>query len=109
MRDLNRDLEIIAKATPGKWAVLDEDDGRIVALDERLTTIIEDLDVRHEDARFIAEAREGWQHAIERALKAEAEVERLRDFLEEIASYVNVELAEYIYKVLDGKEETDDA
>ncbi|OAJ75119.1 hypothetical protein AYJ08_05740 [Brevibacillus sp. SKDU10] len=30
------------------------------------------------DARFIAEARDGWPHAIRRALDAEAEVERLR-------------------------------
>lgn len=31
-----------------------------------------------EDAVFYVEAREGWPHAIERAITAEAEVERLR-------------------------------
>jgi uncharacterized membrane protein len=34
--------------------------------------------------RFIAAAREGWPHAIERALKAEAEVEKLRAEVERL-------------------------
>ncbi|WP_157211780.1 hypothetical protein [Brevibacillus borstelensis] len=35
------------------------------------------------DARFIAEARAGWPHAIERALVAEAEVARLKRVIDE--------------------------
>lgn len=34
-----------------------------------------------EDARFIAEARTGWPHAIRRAIDAEAEVERQRKLM----------------------------
>ncbi|MNW56210.1 hypothetical protein D3C74_339170 [compost metagenome] len=34
--------------------------------------------VRHEDAKFDAEAREGWPYAIHRAISAEAEVAKLR-------------------------------
>ena len=34
-----------------------------------------------ENTRFIAEAREGWPHAIERALKAEALAQKLLDVL----------------------------
>ena len=37
-----------------------------------------------ENANFIAQAREGWPHAIERALKAEALVQELVEALEHI-------------------------
>ena len=73
MRDLQADLQICNKATPGPWeteygagyCVINED-------------VIVCSDIWQNDAEFIAEAREGWPHAIERAIKAEAENAKLR-------------------------------
>lgn len=85
-RDLHADLAICNAATAGPLYVVDvpsgiyatEIDGDVFAECERL-----------EDARFITEARTGWPHAIERAMAAEAEVERLR----RIAEYAQYEAA----------------
>lgn len=78
-RDLRADLELCEKATPGPWVFVDSS-GAIY----RTTTVVE------EDIEFIAEAHEGWPHAIRRAIAAEArvaeleaEVERLRRELAE--------------------------
>lgn len=84
MRDLKADLEICNAATPGPWVEIG--DGDFVVQNQWL----EDGDFRqgickllHKpqkqcDAQFIAQAREGWPEAIERAIAAEAEVERLK-------------------------------
>ena len=42
------------------------------------------LEVEDWEAAFVAQAREGWPHAIERALKAEALVQELVEALEYI-------------------------
>ena len=94
MRDLLRDLELCKKATPGPWIALPETcgpDGMEVYQEESMGCIclVGDPCPRGENRptenmHFIAEAREGWPHAIERALEAEAEVEKLRAEVERL-------------------------
>ena len=72
MRDLQADLEICNKATPGPWI---QDRCNVSA--QGYTLFITYVSGKN-DAQFIAAAREGWPYAIERAIKAEVEVERLR-------------------------------
>jgi hypothetical protein len=95
MRDLQKDLEICNKATQGPWYWTPEE----IECDPEtgwwgeppsvmLPQVMGDDNGKgfvvwsNDDAEFIAQAREGWPHAIERAIKAEAEVERLTDLLD---------------------------
>ena len=75
-RDLKADLELCNKATPGPWEF-----GPIYA-----GTIAGELDEeRHRANReLLNNFREGWPHAIERAIKAEAEVEQLKGEIEQL-------------------------
>ena len=75
MRDLQKDLEICNRATPGPWN--GEENTGVEPVFETGCGCCTESTLSKEDAEFIAEAREGWPHAIERAIKAEAEVERL--------------------------------
>ena len=102
MRDLQKDLELCEKATLGPWGVCGggysvfavnipahKDLGSRVVVAECLTEndgkpFRDAFKIAVEDARFIAQAREGWPHAIERALKAEAEMEKLRAEVERL-------------------------
>ncbi len=72
-RDLKADLELFNRATPGPWEF-----GPIYA-----GTIAGELDEeRHRANRELLNGfREGWPHAIERALKAEALARELADML----------------------------
>lgn len=77
-RDLHADLAICAAATEGPWNIGGGKFGEtnVYAGDFR---IVRDIDYdKQADATFIAEARTGWPHAIERAIAAEAENELLR-------------------------------
>ncbi len=76
-RDLKADLELCNKATPGPWEF-----GPIYA-----GTIAGELDEeRHRANReLLNNFREGWPHAIERAIEAEALVRELREALNKIA------------------------
>ena len=72
MRDLKADLELCDRATQGPWRH-DEwnlDCSEVYAPEVDNPIIL----VGHDpyDADFIVQAREGWPHAIERAIKAEA-------------------------------------
>jgi hypothetical protein len=118
MRDLLRDLELCEKATPGPWKVdrnpenlatvsafyLLERHGGAAYIDDCLQ-INGNADYTGEtydpvfvaavydrynadNATFVAAAREGWPHAIKRALKAEAEVEKLQTELETVRDEV---------------------
>ncbi|OMC96253.1 hypothetical protein MKX34_24110 [Paenibacillus sp. FSL R5-0636] len=75
-RDLHADLAICNAATSGPWQTADTTDGYYVldADDYVLAATLEHA----ADATFINEARTGWPIAIERAISAEAELERLR-------------------------------
>lgn len=94
-RDLKADLELCNKATPGPWEIclgsgvnlctaVMTADGKYMICD-CLPDWFLDEGVAPENhvpnLQFIAEAREGWPHAIERALKAEALAQKLLDVL----------------------------
>jgi len=74
VRDLEADLAICEAATPGPWMDHKEHDlwREVRANHSMIADCLTDS-----DARFIAEAREGWPHAIRRALAAEARVAEL--------------------------------
>ena len=73
MRDLEADLATCNAATPGPWKCLDD-----TPVDTEWASIFpQDLD-------FVMNAREGWPHAIERAIKAEAENAKLRAALSKV-------------------------
>lgn len=100
MRDLQADLEICNKATPGPWEATSEsdEDVRVCQIENEecvcCLALMGDYNWEKEewkegsikqwnkDAEFIAASREGWPEAIERAIKAEDEVERLQTLLE---------------------------
>lgn len=98
MRDLHKDKELCEKATPGPWVkderggcvavyprsigeinCMDESEGKRIFYKGGYQVLDEDGRFKHwevhpqdtADAEFVAQAREGWPHAIERALKAE--------------------------------------
>lgn len=84
-RDLQKDLEICNRATKGPWYV-----GAKEGITNRLiatTSFFGSGKVYKQgqdanpgaDLEFIAEAREGWPEAIERAMKAEAQVKELEN------------------------------
>ncbi|MGG4453163.1 hypothetical protein [Brevibacillus porteri] len=78
-RDLHADLAACDAATTGPWLY---DNGDIVSVSLEYESVeIYNPYNGAKDARFVAEARTGWPHAIERAIAAEAEVERLRNTL----------------------------
>ena len=111
MRDLKVDLELCNKATPGPWicdlrvgcvAVYPENIGRVNCMGDsegKRLFYRNGFQVKDEngyfkewcvkpqdadDAEFIAQARVGWPHAIERAIKAEAEGEQLKGEIEQL-------------------------
>lgn len=106
MRDLKADMETCKNATPGPWMASidhevedyrvcqDNGDGECICClammgnwdQETQEWTGESKTSFAADTRFIAAAREGWPHAIERAIAAEAEVERLTALLETHAS-----------------------
>lgn len=78
-RNLHADLAICNAAAPDPWSRTCNDfivDGHGAMVCEILAD--ESVDT------FITEARTGWPHALERAIAAEAEVERLREALTNI-------------------------
>ena len=87
MRDLIKDLELISKATPGPWTRNEKPsfgDWWVCSGGQHICLLPADKkgtyygEMFRANSDFIAQAREGWPHAIERAIKAEAEVERLK-------------------------------
>lgn len=99
-RDLMRDLRLCDDATPGSWKVHEytNDDGYISRIEIRskqyIITAMDWMNPRVADAIFIAEARNGWPHAIYRAMAAETRVEELerevRRLKQELAEYKQV-------------------
>lgn len=86
-RDLNEDLAICNAATQGPWVY---SEGLYVVKNVTGDSFEWDADFvaeagAEEDAAFTAAAREGWPHAIRRAQAAEAEVDRLREFLRKVS------------------------
>lgn len=117
MRDLEKDLELIGKATPGPWSICREDIGDeyvcmtateiygvdgfpVVSCEGGLTPIAAhlswDIKTIEANAEFIAEAREGWPEATMRAMKAEEENAELKIELTAARSRV-VDLEKALY------------
>lgn len=87
-RDLRKDLETCGKALPGPWKTLNfVDDGYDVLDTEGESVIGGGVCDSFEDARFIAESREGWPEAIKRAMDAEEEVDVLRKIIHAMCEY----------------------
>ena len=80
-RDLKADLELLNRATPGPWEF-----GPIYA-----GTIAGELDEeRHRANReLLKNFREGWPHAIERAMKAETLVRELVGVIDDLRRQIN--------------------
>jgi hypothetical protein len=91
-RNLKVDLEICNRASKAPWRVVTNKHpttsgnswGWVEGTRENWCWS-NDNKKSYADARFIAQAREGWPHAIERAMKAEALVLELREALNKIA------------------------
>ena len=90
MRDLKKDLELCTKATSGKWiSDCSPWDDQIISIPEDdpdgyVRSLFTIDAATSDDIELVTQAREGWPHAIERALKAEAEVEKLRAEVERL-------------------------
>lgn len=81
-RDLHADLAICEAATPGTWLLHDAGLGKghvYTSVAGVLEPTVWESQIA--DAAFIAEARVGWPHAIERVLTAEAELPAARMLL----------------------------
>jgi len=82
VRNLKKDLEIYKGVTQGKWSISTRDNNShyiehsIFSDDDQGTPIATDMYKR--DADFLIAAHEGFAEVIERAIAAEAEVEKLR-------------------------------
>jgi hypothetical protein len=105
-RDLIKDLELISKATPPPWNSHDKAHYAEIHNGDtwgKALSPIALVGYAEEDATFIAAAREGWPHAIERAIKAEAEVERLKLMVKSITGGLDeaIETNQYLGKQLD--------
>ncbi len=96
-RDLKADMELCKAASPGPWQYLPPSavggEAIVPANGPRICDLrledVRDLNLRSEqeltaNARFIAAAREGWPHAIRRAMEAE---ERVRELEAQAAAY----------------------
>ena len=90
-RDLKADLELCKKATPGPWNVQSFMANRARRYEifdvqgECVGTLVDNQD----NAEFITQAREGWPHAIERAMRAETLVRELVDVIDELRRQIN--------------------
>lgn len=97
MRDLEADLEICAKATPGPWRhdaldALDTPEGWVCQFYEGAdsnTQEIRDFPNFENNIVFVREARTGWPHAIQRALDAEERVDKLEHELRMLQDVIN--------------------
>lgn len=86
-RDLKADLELCNKATEGPWEhKYGPEFSEIYANDSNTPLAV----VGHNphDANFIVHAREGWPHAIERAIKAEELNRELVETLKKAHEYI---------------------
>ena len=94
-RDLQKDLELCNKATEGPWIV---HPGKIVFPGKSSmyqSLIIAEFDLgpvasvgvrgkeNKENEEFIAQAREGWPEAIQRAIEAESKLTKIQHILKE--------------------------
>ena len=87
-RDLKADLKICNKATPGPWRA--GESFVITFHDEWICEVVGEYSMDCEDnMRFVAQAREGWPHAIERAMRAETLVRELVGVIDDLLRQIN--------------------
>ena len=87
-RDLKTDLELCNKATPGPWRA--GESFVITFHDEWICEVVGEYSMDCEDnMRFVAQAREGWPHAIERAMRAETLVRELVGVIDDLLRQIN--------------------
>lgn len=86
LRDLEADLAICEAATPGPWEAW-QYHGPWQAIRAEHYPIVSCI--MQTDTRFITAAREGWPHAIHRALEAEERVDRLEHELRMLQDHLN--------------------
>lgn len=104
-RDLIADLAICDAATGGKWewhdgkrhdlgSIVSDTEGSVCFFGNNTTYYpLEGEEPTEEDITFMTEAREGWAHAIRRAIAAEAENERLNGKIAVLrVAYDNLEI-----------------
>jgi hypothetical protein len=84
-RDAAADLAMCEAATPGPW-VVDGENGVIWDGNGQIVVVL-DANADPDNDDFIAESRTALPHWINRAVAAEAEVERLREALRSISTY----------------------
>ncbi len=78
-RDLKADLEVCNRASGESWIQASNTEYPYTIMDETYKDVMA-VYCTCNDAHFIAQAREGWPHAIERALKAEADFKRQEEY-----------------------------
>jgi hypothetical protein len=83
-RDLLADMALCAAASGGFYISTSAFEGPHGMYAETAVLTEEGEQITKSDTEFIIEAREGWPHAIRRALAAEAEVGRLRERKDEL-------------------------
>jgi len=81
-RDLEQDLAICGAATPGPYQITPCKCGHPVCNQVFISVTHSDGRLDPADAIFYSEARQGWPYAIQRAMEAESEVDRLRNELQ---------------------------
>jgi len=81
VRDLRKDLEICEKATK-KFKLEDGSEPRYFGF--TMIVLTDTYDNWKEDVKFVEESREGWPESINRAIAAEAEVERLNNIMSRV-------------------------
>ena len=102
-RDLKRDLKLCEKAMPGKWTYDSSVSYKVVRTTHReywyksagakKDSIVLRMNGElgqtqvEPTAEFIAESREGWPEAIERAIEAEAKLTKIQRILKEPAPF----------------------
>ncbi|MCR8981470.1 hypothetical protein [Brevibacillus laterosporus] len=89
-RNLHEDLAMCIAATEGPWGASHDEWPGNANLRHWVSTHWDGLAcaISYEDARFIAEARDGWPYAIERALDAEMKVAQMERRLRAVESTV---------------------
>ncbi|WP_427050440.1 hypothetical protein [Paenibacillus sp. TC-CSREp1] len=104
-RDLHADLALCVAATSGPWFSVENaytwqlfgglyGNLQLVKAPKRGTNYAEYWP-GEDDARFIAESREGWPEAIRRAIAAEAEVVQIREILGSIFAKAQNDVARW--------------
>ena len=80
-RDLKADLELCNRASGESWKQASDTGYPYTIMDETFENVMA-VYCTGDDAQFISQAREGWPHAIERAIEAEAKLEKAKGLIQ---------------------------